>query len=110
MSRCLASLGVLCFTMSALSTAAVGQSPDTINLTALLSMTGPLASIDVPTGNGLKLAVQKINEAGVTVGGKKYTVVVNIEDIQGRPDQAVGIARKIMADKSVNAILGPVGS
>lgn len=93
------------------ATAATGQSAETVRVTALLGMTGPLASIDVPTANGIRLAVQKINGAGgFTVAGKKYQLDIAIEDIQGKPDQAVGMARKLVSEKKVSAILGPVAS
>ena len=90
---------------------AIAQEKQCVKVVALLGVTGPLASLDVPTAAGIQLAAKQINDAGgFKVDGKSYTLDVTVEDIQGRPDQAVGAARRLVADKSAIAILGPVAS
>lgn len=90
---------------------ATAQEPTPVEVTALLGVTGPLASLDVPTSEGIKLAASQVNEGGgFEVDGKMYRLDVNVVDVQGRPDQAVGAARQLLNDPSVIAILGPVAS
>jgi branched-chain amino acid transport system substrate-binding protein len=90
---------------------AFSQDAGEVNITALLGITGPIASIEGPTAEGLRMAVKEINDAGgLTVAGRKVRLKVSVEDTQGKPDQAVGLARKVVAEGSTKIVFGPIAS
>ncbi len=93
---------------AALALPALGQ---TVTLPALLGVTGPVASIDAPAAEGFKMAVQDINDAGgLTVAGQHYRLDGIVEDVQGKPDQAVGMARRLVSEGKTPIIFGPIVS
>ena len=90
---------------------ALPASAQTVTLPALLGVTGPVASIDAPAAEGFKMAVKDINDAGgLTVAGKHYQLDGVVEDVQGKPDQAVGMARRLVAEGKTPVIMGPIVS
>ena len=64
-------------------------------------------SIGQPLVNAAELAVRQVNEnGGVLVQGKRYTVRLFIEDSQNNPQVAVQVARKLIAQERVVALIG----
>lgn len=73
---------------------------------------GLLTDIDTPEGpntiNAAMLAVQEANEnEEVVIGGKKFNVVLLIEDAQDSPDVARDKARSLIYQQEVVALIGP---
>jgi branched-chain amino acid transport system substrate-binding protein len=62
------------------------RAADDITMAALLPTTGPSASIGLEEQQGVQFAVDEINAAGGIRGRK---LQINIDDTQGKPDQAV---------------------
>jgi len=61
-----------------------------------------------PTANAAQLAAQVVNEAGgLDVGGRKYKVVLVIESVEPKPEEAVIAATKLINQKDVLVIVGP---
>jgi branched-chain amino acid transport system substrate-binding protein len=71
------------------------------------SLTGGQATFGTSTHEGLMLAVEQANEAG-GVKGKKITVVTL--DDEGKPEEAVVAATKLINQDHVKALIGEVAS
>lgn len=71
------------------------------------SLTGQEATFGVSTTNGIKLAVQQLNDAG-GLGGKKIRVITY--DNQGKPTEAAAATTKLILQDKVHVILGEVAS
>jgi len=79
----------------------------TIKLGMVNSLTGPHASFDLPASEGVLMAVDEINKrGGVNVKGKKYTISVESEDAQSKPEFAVGGAQRLLRDDDIKVIFG----
>lgn len=79
----------------------------TINIGVNVEESGAVAAYGQQSLQGLKLAVEEINKAG-GVNGKK--VVLYEKDNKSDPQEAVSIAKKLIAKDDVSAIIGPVTS
>lgn len=68
---------------------------------------GPVAAYGQQSLQGLKLAYEEINKAG-GINGKK--IVLYEKDNKSDPQEAVSIAKKLISQNDVSAIIGPVTS
>lgn len=80
---------------------------DDILIGHFASMTGSTATFGQSTDRGIRMAMDKIN-AGGGVMGRKIRVIT--EDNQGRPEEAVNAALKLINQNNVVALLGEVAS
>lgn len=76
---------------------------DTIIIGAAMPLTGDGAIYGVPQRNAAELAVEEIN-AKVGLLGKK--VVLDAQDDQANPTQAVNVARYFVSNKNVVGVIG----
>ncbi len=72
-------------------------------LGAVLSLSGPVAPLGVPTKDGIQIAVDEINARGGIDG---HPLQVMFEDDQSKPDQAVILANKLITQNQVLMLLG----
>ncbi|MDK3159919.1 ABC transporter substrate-binding protein [Kamptonema cortianum] len=72
------------------------------------SMTGSTATFGQSTDRGIRMAAEAINARGGVLGGRKIVVIT--EDNQGKPDEAVNAALKLINQNRVSALLGEVAS
>lgn len=104
---------VLVFTASACGggqtsdTSAAGTDTGTIKFAVIGPMTGDSAAWGIQERKGAELAVEEINAAG-GIDGKKLELTVG--DDQANPNQATILAQKLVSDKDLLFILGPVNS
>jgi branched-chain amino acid transport system substrate-binding protein len=78
------------------------ESPKTIKIGALISLTGPDAAIGGPAKLGFDLAVEEINKAGgimVKEYGKKIPLEVVLMDMETNPEKAIARAEALNAQK-----------
>jgi len=79
--------------------------------TIKLAVQGPLSGSNADTGQaerrGVELAVSEINAAG-GVQGKQF--VVEFFDDEGKPEASASVAQRIVDDKEVFAVVGPLNS
>lgn len=71
------------------------------------SLTGNEATFGTSTRDGIRLAIEKINEGG-GIQGKKLRVITM--DNQGKPEEAATAVTKLITQDNVTAILGEVAS
>ncbi len=67
-------------------------------------LTGPQAHLGKDNENGARLALDEINAAGLTLGGKKVELVMESEDDSADPKTATTVAQKLVDDGVVGVI------
>lgn len=72
-------------------------------------LTGPQALFGKDNENGVKLAIDEINAAGLTIAGQKAKVELLSEDDQADPRAATIVAQKFV-DQKVNGVIGHLNS
>ena len=77
---------------------------ENVSIGALMPMTGSLAEYGTTSLNGIKLAVQQVNEGGGLLNGQMKVVV---GDTQTNPQAGVAAAKQLV---SVNQVVGIVGA
>ncbi|SCK28105.1 ABC-type branched-chain amino acid transport system, substrate-binding protein [Vogesella sp. LIG4] len=78
-----------------------------------IGLTGPLTGSQAAIGkdheNGVKLALDRLNAQGITVGGKKLRFELLSEDDAADPRTGMTVAQRLI-DANVKAVLGPYNS
>ncbi len=77
---------------------------DTIKVGAIFSVTGPAAFLGAPEARTTQMFVDKVNAAG-GINGKKIELI--IRDTGGKPENAVSMAKQLIDENEVLAIIGP---
>ena len=67
-------------------------------------LTGPQAHLGKDNENGARLALDEINAAGLTLGGKKVVLELESEDDAADPKTATTVAQKLVDDGVVGVI------
>ena len=70
---------------------------------------GAIAHLGKDNENGAIMAVEELNAAGVTIGGKKVTLKLMTEDDGADPKQGTAVAQKL-ADAKVSGVIGHLNS
>jgi branched-chain amino acid transport system substrate-binding protein len=74
----------------------------------MFEQSGTLAPFGEATGDGVKMAVQEINEAGgFQVGDTVYTIELVERDTRSEINQTVAVATELIRDEQLNVIWGP---
>ena len=71
------------------------------------SLTGTTATFGTSTRDGIKMAVDEANKAGGVLGKQ---IRIQLEDNQGKPEQAATVVKKLINQNNVLAVLGEVAS
>ena len=72
-------------------------------------LTGPQAHIGIDIRNGVQLAIEDANKAGVMIGGKAVKLEMVAEDDEANPTKATTVAQKL-ADAKVAGVVGHFNS
>ena len=70
---------------------------------------GAIAHLGKDNENGAIMAVEELNAKGVTIGGKKVTIKLMLEDDGADPKQGTSVAQKL-ADANVVGVIGHLNS
>ena len=81
----------------------------TVTIGSVAPMSGPQAHYGKDNANGVKLAVEDLNKQNITIGGKKITWAVDVEDDAADPKQGAAVAQKL-CDAKVNVVVGHLNS
>ncbi|HON90579.1 MAG: ABC transporter substrate-binding protein [Phycisphaerae bacterium] len=86
--------------------ASEGPKGDTtpIKVGAIFAVTGPASFLGAPEAKTVEMFVEKINQAGGLHGRK---IELLIRDSGGSPEKAISMARQLIDEEKVLAILGP---
>jgi branched-chain amino acid transport system substrate-binding protein len=80
---------------------------DTVNMGAVLSLTGANATVGEDVRRGIMLGVEHVNAKGGVLG-KKFNII--IEDSGGNPTTALNAARKLATVDKVPVVMGEYSS
>jgi len=83
------------------------KAPQGIKIGHFASMTGSTATFGQSTDRGIRMAMDEINSKGGILGQQ---IVLITEDNQGKPEEAVNAALKLINQDKVVALLGEVAS
>src|SRR3569832_471595 len=72
-------------------------------------LTGPQAHLGKDNENGARMALDEINAAGLTLGGKKVVLEMRSEDDAADPKTATTVAQKLV-DEGVVGVIGHLDS
>lgn len=75
-----------------------------IKIGAIFAVTGPASFLGAPEAKTAEMLVEQINAAG-GVNGNKLKLI--IKDSKGAPEQAVSLAKQLIEEENVFAIIGP---
>jgi len=81
----------------------------TVKIGSASPLTGPQAHIGIDIRNGVQLAVEDLNAAGIEIGGKKVKLELIAEDDEANPTKATTVAQKLV-DAKVAAVVGHFNS
>jgi branched-chain amino acid transport system substrate-binding protein len=84
--------------------AAAPANKGTIKVGAIFAVTGPAANLGGPEEKTAKMFVDKLNAAG-GINGQKITLIV--KDSGGSTDKAISLAKQLIDEDKVLAIVGP---
>ncbi|NUZ04988.1 ABC transporter substrate-binding protein [Piscinibacter koreensis] len=94
----------LCLAASLALGAWASASAADIKIGAAEALSGPAGQYGQSIKNGLQLAVDEINAAGGVKGNK---IVLQLEDEQGRKEQAIDVFKKLIFQDRVLMLFGP---
>jgi len=80
-----------------------------VKIGSVAPLTGPQAHLGKDNDNGARLAMDEINAAGFTLGGKKVRIELISEDDQADPRTATIVAQKFV-DNGVAGVIGHLNS
>ena len=100
MMRKVTILSVVAALLAALPAAAA----ETIKIGAILAVTGPAAFLGAPEAKTLEMLVAQVNATG---GIKGMKVELLIKDSSANPEKAVSLAKQLVEEEKVFAIIGP---
>jgi len=89
---------------AALLAALPAAAAETIKVGAILAVTGPAAFLGAPESKTLEMLVAEVNAAG---GIKGLKVELVIKDSAGDAEKAISMAKQLVEEDKVFAILGP---
>ena len=113
-TRCAIALAVSAFLLAACGkggekSAAAPADGIEVKIGHVAPLTGPIAHLGKDNENGARLAVEEVNQAGLTINGKKVTLVLVPEDDAADPKTATSVAQKLV-DAKVVAVVGHLNS
>lgn len=101
----------ICLAVWITACAAQPQQQPEIRIGVLATLSGDETIVERSgkmTVNAAQLAAEQINQAGgLQVGGKRYRIVLMIEDDTGQPEGATAAAQKLINQANVFALIGP---
>ncbi len=80
---------------------------ENIKVGALLAVTGPSSFLGGPEARTLEMMVEQANAKG-GINGKKIELV--LKDTAGNPEKAISLAKQLLEEENVLAVLGPSSS
>jgi len=83
--------------------------PLIIKIGSASPLTGPQAHIGIDIRNGVQLAIEDLNAAGIMIGDQKATFELVAEDDEANPTKATTVAQKLV-DAKVAALVGHFNS
>ena len=93
----------------ALAVTSCAKKDESIKIGHAGPMTGALSHLGKDNENGVRLALDEANVAGITIRGKKVTFALVSEDDEAKPEKATVVAQRL-ADAKVSGVIGHFNS
>lgn len=87
----------------------VAGAAEIIRIGSVAPLTGPQAHLGKDNDNGARMAIEEVNAAGITLGGKKVKFELVSQDDQADPRNATIVAQKLV-DQRVAGVVGHLNS
>ena len=84
-----------------------GSGSKTLTIGVIAPLSGDLSAVGNGIKNGVDLAIKQANKAGTVKG---YTLKLDAQDDTAKADVGATVAAKLVADKSVIGVVGPLNS
>jgi branched-chain amino acid transport system substrate-binding protein len=81
------------------------QAQDVIKIGHVAATSGAIAHLGKDNENGARMAADEVNAKGLLIGGKRYRLVLQMEDDGADPKQGATVAQKLV-DAKVNGVIG----
>jgi branched-chain amino acid transport system substrate-binding protein len=102
---------VVCLTGSLVLGGCASKETNDIRIGVNAEITGSKPTVGDSCRKAAELLAAQVNAAGgLTVGDKKYPITLFIEDNEDKPESAAAVAKKLISQDNVLAILGPNAS
>ena len=95
--------------VASLALSACGSKDEAVKIGHAGPLTGPISHLGKDNENGVRLALDEANAAGMSLAGKKITFAMLSEDDQADPKQGTIVAQKLV-DAKVAAVVGHLNS
>ena len=95
--------------VASLALGACGSKDEAVKIGHAGPLTGPIAHLGKDNENGVRLALDEANAAGMSLAGKKITFAMLSEDDQADPKQGTIVAQKLV-DAKVAGVVGHLNS
>ena len=87
------------------------QKAEEIRLGLIASLSGEMAQSGTSASQAARLKVKAVNSSGgLLLGGRKYVLKLLVEDDRDNPQTAVAAAQKLINQKGIAALIGPMAS
>ena len=86
-----------------------GQTLRVVKIGQAGPLTGPIAHLGKDNENGVRLAIEEANAAGIVIGGQQVRFEMVSEDDEGNPQKGTVVAQKIV-DAEVAGVIGHLNS
>jgi branched-chain amino acid transport system substrate-binding protein len=102
---------VVCLTGSLVLGGCASKETNDIRIGINAEITGSKPTVGDSCRKAAELLAAQVNAAGgIKVGDKKYPITLYIEDNEDKPESAAAVAKKLISQDNVLAILGPNAS
>jgi branched-chain amino acid transport system substrate-binding protein len=102
---------VVCLTGSLVLGGCASKETNDIRIGVNAEITGSKPTVGDSCRKAAELLAAQVNAAGgIKVGDKKYPITLYIEDNEDKPESAAAVAKKLISQDNVLAILGPNAS
>jgi branched-chain amino acid transport system substrate-binding protein len=81
------------------------QAQDIVRIGHVAATSGAIAHLGKDNENGARMAADEVNAKGLLIGGKRYRLVLQMEDDAADPKQGTAVAQKLV-DSKVNGVIG----
>jgi branched-chain amino acid transport system substrate-binding protein len=92
-----------------LGIAACGKKEEAVKIGHAGPLTGAIAHLGKDNENGVRMALDEANAAGIEIGGKKVTFGLQSEDDEATPEKGTVVAQKLV-DAKVVGVIGHLNS
>jgi branched-chain amino acid transport system substrate-binding protein len=84
--------------------------PATIRLGEIEALTGPSSPYGMRGRDGAKLALEQVNQTGLVLGSRTYTLAISLGDMANDARQSITLLREYAASPDILCCIGPTNS